>query len=376
MNPHPARTPRRVGTYYVPTRLPYGHVKLRVGMKAMPTLLFCILLLLFSAASQAAEPVPVEARPFAELAVYPEYRAPASVISDNNSRISAEVSARIQSIPVQVGDVVEKDAVLVRLAPEDLQLAVAREETALQALQVRLELADYQLSRARALSRKKVVAEELLKQREAELRTLRAQLEGQKITLALARRQLAKATIHAPFDASIGARLAQEGELASPGSPLLQIIDRRRVEVSAQLQAQPARSLQQAKQVELVTEQGHYLLRLRTIAPNFDPQTRTREARLGFRDTEKSTTALPGSAGELVWRDPQPRLPAELLIRREGQLGVFVIDENAGGIRARFIPLPDAEEGRPAATGLTPQTRVITLGRFRLRDGDTVSVGQ
>jgi len=324
------------------------------------------LLLLAALPVLATEAIPVAVQPLAELAVYPQFRAPASVLSDNDSRISAELSARIIEIPVRVGEVVKKGAILARLERTDFELALAREEAALQALQARIELADYQLSRARSLSRKKVVSEELLKQRESELSSLRAQLAGQEVALTQAKRQLEKCTVRAPFEAIISERLAHVGELASPGSALMQIVDNRHLEVSAQLQAPLAQSLPQAERPELVTPQRRYPLTLRRIVPAFDTRARTREARLQFT----ADAALPGSAGELVWRSQQPHLPAELLSRRDARLGVFIVD----GDRARFIPLPRAEEGRPAAISLPGQTPVITLGRFRLQDGDAVRV--
>ncbi len=320
------------------------------------------------AATDATETIPVAAQPLAELAIYPQYRAPASVISDNDSRISAEISARIIDIPVRVGEVVEKGALLVQLERTDFELALAREETVLQALLARIELADYQLSRAHALSQKKVVSEELVKQRESELSNLRAQLAGQEIALTQARRQLEKCTVRAPFEAIVSERLAQIGELASPGSALVQIVDNRHLEVSAQLQAPLAQSLPQATRPELVTSQQRYPLNLRHIVPVFDPRARTREARLRF----SADTALPGSAGELVWRSERPHLPAELLNHRDGHLGVFVAADG----RAKFVPLPDAEEGRPAAVSFSSQTPIITLGRFRLQDGNPIALSQ
>ena len=316
----------------------------------------------------AEEAIPVQARPLAELAVHAEYRAPASVVSDNDSRLSAEVAARIVEIPVRVGEVVERGALLARLEAKDHELALAREEAALRALQARMELARYQLDRARSLSRKKVVSEELLTQRESELNGLRAQLDGQQAAVAQARRRLDKTTLRAPFAAVITARLASVGELASPGTPLLRIVDNRHLEVSAPLQARLADSLPRAGQPELVTPLARYPLKLRTITPAFDPVSRTREARLTFTNE----AALPGSAGELVWRSTRPALPAELLIRRQGRLGVFVVEEG----RAKFVPLPDAEEGRPAAVSLPAQTPIVTLGRFRLQDGDPVALRQ
>ena len=61
-------------------------------------------------------------------------------------------------------------------------------------------------------------------------------------------------------------------------------------------------------------------------------------------------------------------LPADYLVRRDGKLGVFILD----GETARFHPLPQAEDGRPARIELDPDTRLIGDGRQRLRDGDAV----
>jgi hypothetical protein len=49
---------------------------------------------------------------------------------------------------------------------------------------------------------------------------------------------------------------------------------------------------------------------------------------------------------------------------------VFVLDES--GTRARFHPLPGAQEGRPAALDLPGDTRVVLEGRGRLQDADPV----
>jgi hypothetical protein len=68
----------------------------------------------------------------------------------------------------------------------------------------------------------------------------------------------------------------------------------------------------------------------------------------------------------------QGLLPANLVIRRNGELGVFV--HRAG--KAVFKPLPGAQEGRPVAVELPSGTEVIVRGRDRLQDGDAVTVSR
>ena len=79
----------------------------------------------------------------------------------------------------------------------------------------------------------------------------------------------------------------------------------------------------------------------------------------------------PGSSGVLRWRDPRAFVPADYLIRRNGTPSVFVVSQG----RARFVPLPGAQEGRPAAVVALPaDVELVTDGRFALQDGMAVSL--
>ena len=73
-------------------------------------------------------------------------------------------------------------------------------------------------------------------------------------------------------------------------------------------------------------------------------------------------------AGRLRWEAEAAFLPPELLVRRDGGLGVFLIYDGA----ARFHPLPEATEGQPARVDLPAEARLVLEGRQRLSDGDAV----
>ena len=81
---------------------------------------------------------------------------------------------------------------------------------------------------------------------------------------------------------------------------------------------------------------------------------------------------LVGQTGQLVWYLPGQLLSADLVVKREGQLGVFV----AKGQQAKFIPLPTAQEGRPVPINETQNWPgpVIIGGRERLQDGQAITV--
>jgi RND family efflux transporter MFP subunit len=296
-------------------------------------------------------------RPLREVAIYPERTAPAQSLPANESKLSAEVSARILALPHDVGQTVSKGDVVARLDRRDFELAVAKAKASMAAVQARIAQAESQLERARALEKQNFISAEAVTQRETELAVQRAELAVQRANLATAERELEKTTVRAPFDAIVKQRHVGVGELAAPGAALVTLIDRSRPEVSAQVQLKDARSLQEAGRATFSADL-EYPVQVSRISPAVDRESRTVEARLAFQDR----AAAPGTSGRLVWRETRPHLPAEYVVRRKGELGVFVMS----GAVPEFVVLPGAQEGRPVAVALPPDTLIVTDGRHTL----------
>lgn len=312
-----------------------------------------------------AEPIRVRAAALGELLIQSEYSAPATVESLADSRISAELTGVIERIPVRVGDRVSTGDPLVELDCGDYRSTLRELQARNDGLGARLVFANRQLERARTLSQQQTVARELLDQREAELLGLQAERAATLALIERAERDRQRCRIVAPFPGVITARLVSVGEYVTPGTPLLTLLDTAQIELGARIPAADAASLENAAAPVFRNADRDYPLRLRVLLPALDPITRTREIRLEFTNS----TALPGSSGRLVWHGP-PLLPAELVVRRDDHLGVLLVD----GDRARFHPLPEAAEGRPAMIELPAGTLVITDGRAGLVDGQAIRV--
>ena len=332
----------------------------------------CLLLLVaafalpaYAQAERSAIAPAVVVKPLSEIAVYPERQATAQAVSLNESRIAAEIAGRIEAIPVRVGERIARGAVLVRIECRDYELARERATASIKALDARLSLAEQQLRRARELAARGFFSTEALAARETEVQVLRADAEQARAQLDTAARAVGKCTIRAPFAAIVRERLGQVGELAAPGSPLVALSDAEGVEVSAQLQISDAQSLSKAADVGFIGDGGARALALLRISPAISPQARTREARLRF----KGEPAAAGASGSVSWRDSQPHIPAEFVVRREGALGVFVEE---GGV-ARFHPIAGAQEGRLTAVDLPPQARIVVTGQLTLRGGERLN---
>jgi RND family efflux transporter MFP subunit len=323
---------------------------------------------LIGASSAGAQAISVTTQPFADVSIYPQRNAFATVITLNNSRISAEVTARIVEIPVEVGQVVRKGATLARLDSRDYVLAAERAQAALESATSTYQFAVRQLERSRKLVAQGFVSPQALNQQETDVSTANAQVRTAKADLSTARRNIYKCLIKAPFNAIIKERLGQVGEIATPGAPLVHILDASRIEVSARIQPDDAEELRSSKSIVFETREKQLPLKLGRIVPAMDQRERSQEARFRFR----KDSALPGAPGRVVWQSPQAHLPPDLVLRRGTQLGVFIAENG----KAKFVPLPQAQEGRPAAANLGADAAVIVDGRYQLQNGDAVSINQ
>jgi RND family efflux transporter MFP subunit len=324
------------------------------------------LVVLPALAESPPQTVWVTARPFADVAVHPQREAPATALSLNESRLSAEVSAVVKEVAFDVGQVAPKGAVLIRLETGDYELAAARAEAALESSRARARLAAQQLARARELAKQGFYSAEALAQKETELAVQQAQVRLDEVQLAQAKRNLEKCTLRAPFTAIVRSRQAQVGELAAPGMPLMTLAEATRIELAAQVPPAEIASLKGAREVRFSGSDGEYAVKLLRASPAISREGRLVDVRLAFL----GKPAAPGADGRILWADPRPHLPAEFLSKRGAVFGVFVLENG----KARFVPLPEAQEGRPVAAPQLAGRLVIAEGRHGLADGQGVQV--
>lgn len=320
------------------------------------------LALLFTIGGARAEVVNVRSVALHSVLQNPVYSAPATVVARNSPQIAAEIAARVVAIPVQVGDRVKVGEKIAELDCSRFESALKSAEAALESSLARQRFADRQLQRARNLKAKKSISDETLDQRRTDLRTTQADLETSTESVRQAQLDKDHCEVRSPIEAVVRDRLISVGSYATPGAPMIELVEVTRQEVSAALRHDQLESFNAAAdQLRFESNGILFPLTLRSVVAASDSLSRTREARLRFTRER----AIPGTAGRVVWQSVDPAIPADYLVRREGQLGVFV----AEGDTARFVPIPDAQEGRPAIAALPGETQLITEGRQRLQDG-------
>lgn len=315
----------------------------------------------------------VAVRPLSELVVQPDRDAPAQVVARNESKIAAEQTGIVLEWSADAGETVRKGQVIARLDPRDAELGVQRAQAALDAALARERLAITQLQRARDLVSQGFFSQESLTQRQTETAVLSAEVSAARAQLATAQRQLDKTRILAPFDGIVRERLAQRGESVAPGSVLFLISERGANELSATVNPAETDGLSQTRSAQFVALGQSHPVRLLRISSAVSNTARTQSARFEFLQPDKAPPA--GLSGTLSWKDARPHLPASLPVRRDGALGVFVVESQPGRTEgvARFKPLPGAQEARANPIQLPAETLVVSAGQAGLRDGDRIS---
>lgn len=313
-----------------------------------------IVIALHAGFSAAEESKPVTTKKLADVQVHPQHSAPATVVSLNQSLISAQLSARITEVAVRVGDTVKKDQLLVKLDCRDSELVR-------QSSVARKQLAEKDLARANKLKLSSSIALSNLNQRQTEL--IHARVAHQQANL-----QVARCRLHSPYHGVITERIAAVGSLATPGSPMIRLIDIDRLELKASMPDQDAHSLISANPITFTTGGTTHPVKLRTVMPLLDSQSNNRNARFDFPGSKP----LSGASGRIEWHENTQHIPANLVVERQGKLGIF-IDQNDIAI---FVPLENAQTGQDVATSLPADTDIIIDGRFGLQPDDGISVTQ
>lgn len=308
----------------------------------------------------------VRVAPLSDVLVDSQRRAPAEVLPLNDSVLAAEVDAIVAEVNADVGTSVRAGDLLIALDESDFRLQVEAAEASLSAAEAQLADATAKLDRARRLSQERYVSEDELLTRQTALALGEAEIRGARSRRDIAQRNLEKCRILAPFDGVVQSREAQLGAYVTVGMPLLRLTQTNRIELAAAVPAAIADGLETTEAAWFESRGQRWSVELLRLSPVVDPGRRSRQARFSFADEAPAA----GRSGQLVWREARGQVPASLLSRRDGRLGVFLHEEG----RAVFHPLPGAEEGRPTTADLPGATEIIVQGRERLQDGDTVSL--
>ncbi|GAO36250.1 hypothetical protein SCT_1652 [Sulfuricella sp. T08] len=294
-------------------------------------------------------------------------RTTADVQAVRDSMVASRLTAYVTALPLFEGDSFKRGDLLARLdmSPPSLGQAQGSSLDAdLAAAESNLKAEQERLRRAQALYPIQGVSQEQLQSADAAFAAARARH-------AVARENLRNATVTAPFDGVVSQRLVQPGDLATPGKPLLKIVDTRsgnRLLVSVPESVQPTAlrvggqtlplrpwpeaSPQGLRRYEARTQDGSFIpgarIEVRTVVFESSQALLLPRACL-FNDDGKFATVL-------RLPDDKKLEPLRIVLAAAGEEGAATLDNRLAGQRV-------------ACASSDILTRLAAGVSFRVQDG-------
>lgn len=319
--------------------------------------------------------LPVEGRPVTLESGYEVAEVHAGrVVSRRTSELGFDRAGRIDRVEVDEGDTVEAGRLLATLDTTELRAERRRLEAQMGEIEAELALARLTTQRHRALHASGHASRERLDQAMYAERALHARLGAARAAREAVDASLAMAEIRAPYAGTVVTRLADEGTVVTPGTPILRLIENGALEAHIGLPPEAAASLRPGDAHTLDIDGRAVPATLHIVVQSVERETRTVTA--VFR---LEASALDGALARVR------------VARRLDEPGFWLplgaLAESHRGLWSAYVLVPptddDAQDGRGAAPGpvLRAERRQLEVihveterafVRGTLRDGDTV----
>lgn len=288
-------------------------------------------------------------------------------------RISGKISRRL----VDVGDHVEKGALLAELDPEDAQLQVSALRAQLAAAQADLELAKSERDRHQQLLQRQLISASLFETRDSQFLAAKARADQARAQLNVARNQADYAELRATDAGVIAQRLAEAGQVVAAGQTVFVIAADGEREVAINLPEQGVDRFEigQPVAIGLWSDPNRRMLgKVREIAPSADSLSRTYAARIALADDAQGVD-LGQSARVFFSREGQDALalPLPAVSADGGRQFVWVVDPAGSTVSRREVTIGAfGDDSVPILSGLERDDWVVAAGGHLLVAGQSV----
>ncbi len=278
-----------------------------------------------------------------------------------HATLEAKLNGRIETMPVVLGDTVRKGQLLARLEAGEIAARLEQAEAS-------LEQAERDWKRISALFDQQSVTR-------AEYDLAQARQRVAKGAVAEARAMMNYVEIVAPFQGVVTKKWADEGDLAAPGKPLLDIEDPSALQMDADVPEAIASRIGRNTRLKIRVDAASKELTgvVSEISPAADPVSRTFRIKLdlpqtdGLRSGQFARLSVPiGESGSL-------RVPATAVVQR-GQLEIVFSLANQ---QARLHLVKTGKrvgDEVEILSGLDAGESMVVNGAEKLTDGQPVEV--
>lgn len=302
-------------------------------------------------------------------------QADGNIMAWHEASVGAEVSGRIDAVPVEVGDRVHRGQVLARF--DTLIMAAEHGQAEAAAQEAAAAYAEAKSSAARSfkLHEQGFLGEQALLQSQTAELAAKARVAQTHAAREASRLHLNNAVVKATTDGVISRVNVVKGSIIPAGTEMFALIEGGRLEWRAQVSASEMSRIRVGMPATVDLGQGHSAKgKVRLLSPTVDVQSRTGLVYIDLEPSEHSRAGMyvtgrieSGSGSALL-------LPQSAVMLRDGFSFVMVVDENAVAHQV-MVQLGQRVGGEmEVLDGLSAQDRVVAKGAAFLADGDRVQI--
>ena len=296
---------------------------------------------------------------------------------ERRADVRAEVSATVLEVAKENGDAVKRGDLLVRLDDMSIRDALASAEATSRSAAQALEQASRQLERVKTLRGSGMASAQALDDAEVRRNGAQSDLEAAKARAVLARQQMERTHVRAPFDGVVSERKVSSGDTASPGKELLKVIDPSSMRFEGLVSADHIGIVKAAQPVTFrVNGYGDqdFQGKVRRVNPAANPTTRQVEVLVDFTGKDQPKLAGLYAEGRVETETTSSlTIPATAIVRDGDAASTWRLQDN----KVKKVPVGlgdrDARTGDYVVKqGLAEGDKVIRYPSAMLKDGQPV----
>ncbi|MBU2768480.1 efflux RND transporter periplasmic adaptor subunit [Acidithiobacillus ferrivorans] len=298
---------------------------------------------------------------------------PGTVTAHQQIQLSSRLSGYIRALRVRDGQAVKAGQLLFEVDPTAVLGQVQQAQAGLAEAESALTEARSNYYRFKALYAQQAIPEKQWDQVKSAYAMAQARAAAARGGISTAQSQLRYARVTAPFSGIITRKFMQNGDLASPGQPILALADTSRLEVQCSVSGTLYRSLHIGQKVTVIADGKSVSATVLDLVGAADAMTHTHMVKLGL---PADSTLQAGDYVRVEVPVTQRQVmvvPAAALLDRAGIPGVFVVDARGIAHYRMVRPGQRTPEGVEILSGLSVGETVVMGDLAAVNNGDHIA---
>ncbi len=291
------------------------------------------------------------------------------------TNLSFQVGGKIISRAVQTGSRVQAGDVLMTLDPKDIAEQSRSAQAQVASAQAQLKLAKSNLDRYTELFKSEAVAAMVLEQYRTQYDAALAAYDAAVAQAQQSQNALEYTTLTANADGVISNVAAEVGQVVAAGQIVLTLVQTAELEVVADIPENKISAVQVGRRVTISfwATGDEVTGTVREISPMADAASRTFAVKISLPDVRNVQL---GMTANVAMTDTAPSaivLPLSAIYQTGDAAQVWLVD--GGKVSLRSVEVVDFDGNNVRVRGLKSGDTVVVAGVHKLRDGQSVRVG-